>query len=246
MITVIYIKSFYVRFFGWRIEQKATLFLLFFAIINHFPLFFYFHFSHPSILNLFLIHAVKSAFDAYLYIYCLIIVYSLSGNLYIVKQKNEFIAIFILLFITDVFHKMNPETAEVQYSSETFANYETFFKFEKLLYFSCDVYFLYEVSKSLSNLDNRYTKKALIYIEIFFVFLIIAIATKEVTALFVFLKQGPLSYVVMSTLLAMIPVIMVYFHLPLHKSTNDGLMSGSDDFSGDDQIEIFPQVVSID
>lgn len=246
IVTVIYIKSFYIRFIGWRIEQKATLYLLFISIISHFPIFYYFYFTYPSILNTFLINAIKSIYSAYLYIYCLIISYSLSGNLHIDKKRNNFIALFIVLIITDIYHKMNPKTALLEYNSETYTNYKLFFQLENLLYFSCKIYFLYRVSKTLSGLDTRYTKKAMIYIEIFFVFLIIAISAKLVTSIFEFLKQGPLYYVVMSTLLAMAPIVMVYFHLPLHKSTNDGLMSGSDDFSTDDQIEMFPQVISID
>lgn len=246
IITAIYIKSFYTRYSGWRIEQKVTLHLLFASILYYFPLFLYIHFTRPSLFNLFLLHSSKSAYTSYLYIYCLIIVNVLSGNYQFTKKKSKLIIIFFVLFLTDIFHKMNPEIARYNYSSEICTNYASFFVFKSFLHFCYYVYFFFVVGQSLSNIDSRYTKKAMIYIVIFFVFLTIMMAAKETTAIFEFLNQGPLYYVVKNVFLAMVPIAMVYFHLPLHKSQNDGLMSGSEDFSSDDQIEMFPQVISID
>lgn len=232
ILLFLYKNSFGIAFSEWRLEQKATFILALLSIFNSSPFLYYFYFNYPSSVLIFLIHSAKSIFESYLYIYSLIITETLRINYTnISNQKTLYYILFTIHYLVDIFHKINPKISLYTYSSDVSTSYNSFFLLEFFINFLYSLYFLFKVWLVLNNLDSRNHRKALIYLSVFFMFLVIAILAHESTSLFEFLEQGPMYYVMMTVFNVLIPIIMLILHMPLSKAQNDTMSKGPDQFT---------------
>ena len=230
IFLIMFLGSIKKRYFEWRIEQKATLLLLIFSIANNNPLFFYINLQSSSIIFVIINHGSTAAFYSYLSIYILIIIDTINPKQNFKAKKNMYIYGFVILFFVSFFHRTNNEIFQYSYSSNIDSPYNIFLIFEMIVQGVYIIIFFLSIVDVLLDVPEKFLRKVMIYSEIFFLNLILLIFKNELCSIFFFLAQGPMDYVLSTTIAGVIPLTMTYFHWPFRKSDESCYDENSNSF----------------